>query len=923
MKFLNLIVFILFASPALFGQIGKIEGKVTDAKTGLPLTGVSVSVKNSTKGTSTDVEGRYILTIFGQNGKATLVFSYSGTVKDVEDIEVGEAKVTTQDASLEVKAKTGDAVIVRSSTNARKETAASLITFQKTTNTVASVISAEAIKRSPDRNTGEVLKRLPGASIQDGKFLVVRGLADRYNQAMLNGVLLTSTEPDRKTFSFDLIPSSMVDNIVVNKAFVPEYPGEWAGGLVQVNTKDIPSKNFFTIQLGTGFNTQTTGKDFYVDKVGKTSELGIDDGSRDLPASYTTKSGFDILSASEKTAIGKQLRNVWSVNSTSASPNTSLQLSGGFNGKLFGKKVGGIFGVNYNKTNRYLNLLNRLNNIDENYKVDVLYNYDDDKYQQDIAVGAIGSFAIQFNALNKVAFKSLISVNSANSVVQRQGPNFDRDELIKGAELSYKQNTFYTVQVLGEHGIFKNTKLKWYGAFNILDGFVPDQRRITYSKSSTNTADPYRAVLANVLSQQSGSRVFQSLSDYIYTAGGDVSYNFEMFGQKQTLKGGYMLQIKDRLYDAKLFANYLPTDNDALKQLTENKIFAPENFGNGTDNKFAFDAIKGNTFRYLANTILNAGFLQFDNQFTNKLRVVWGLRVEHFDQLVGSVKKYDPRHTNTKVTDFLPGVNATYKLNDKTNIRLSGSQTVVRPELRELAFLNLYDFELNLSVQGDPTLKRTKITNFDLRYELYPRAGEVFTLGVFYKNFNTPTEQFLNNTTVNFVNLTKATAFGAEFEIRKKLDFSRPLKNFTFQSNISYIYSRAKDDVFQLDRPLQGQSPYVINMGILYDHQESGINATLLFNRIGERIYLIGDVGIGATSPDVYEAPRSVVDFQVAKKVLKTKGELRLNISDILNQTQYFYQNANSKRSFQKNVDAFRFTRKFGTTFGLTFNYTL
>ena len=822
-----------------------------------------------------------------------------------------------------MKAKTGDAVIVRSSTNARKETAASLITFQKTTNTVASVISAEAIKRSPDRNTGEVLKRLPGASIQEGKFLVVRGLADRYNQAMLNGVLLTSTEPDRKTFSFDLIPSSMVDNIVVNKAFVPEYPGEWAGGLVQVNTKDIPSKNFFTIQLGTGFNTQTTGKDFYVDKVGKTSELGIDDGSRDLPASYTTKSGFDILSASEKTAIGKQLRNVWSVNSTSASPNTSFQLSGGFNGKLFGKKVGGIFGVNYNKTNRYLNLLNRLNNIDENYKVDVLYNYDDDKYQQDIAVGAIGSFAIQFNALNKVAFKSLISVNSANSVVQRQGPNFDRDELIKGAELSYKQNTFYTVQALGEHGIFKNTKLKWYGAFNILDGFVPDQRRITYSKSSTNAADPYRAVLANVLSQQSGSRVFQSLSDYIYTAGGDVSYNFEMFGQKQTLKGGYMLQIKDRLYDAKLFANYLPKDNDVIKQLTEDKIFASQNFGNGTDNKFAFDAIKGNMFRYLANTILNAGFLQFDNQFTNKLRVVWGLRVEHFDQLVGSVKKYDPRHTNTKVTDFLPGVNATYKLNDKTNIRLSGSQTVVRPELRELAFLNLYDFELNLSVQGDPTLKRTKITNLDLRYELYPRAGEVFTLGVFYKNFNTPTEQFLNNTTVNFVNLTKATAFGAEFEIRKKLDFSRPLKNFTFQSNISYIYSRAKDDVFQLDRPLQGQSPYVINMGILYDHQESGINATLLFNRIGERIYLIGDVGIGATSPDVYEAPRSVVDFQVAKKVLKTKGELRLNISDILNQTQYFYQNANSKRSFQKNVDAYRFTRKFGTTFGLTFNYSL
>jgi TonB-dependent receptor len=917
-----LLVVLLFSFNAI-AQKGKVEGKVTDVKTGLPLTGVSVSVKNSTKGTSTDVEGRYSINVEGTNGKVSLVFSYSGNIKDVDEVEVSENKVTIQDVSFEVKAKTNDAIIVRSSTNARKETAASLITFQKTTNTVSSVISAEAIRRSPDKNTGEVLKRLPGASIQEGKFLVVRGLADRYNQAMLNGVLLTSTEPDRKTFSFDLIPSSMVDNIVVNKAFVPEYPGEWAGGLVQVNTKDIPSKNFLTVQLGTGFNTQATGKDFYVDKAGKTAWLGIDDGTRDLPKSYTTKSDFDILSAAEKTAMGKTFRNVWSVNPTTAAPNASFQLSGGFNSKILTKKVGGIFGITYSKTNKNLNLLNRTNNIDSSYNVDILYNYFDEKYQQDVSVGAIGSLAIQLNNLNKVSFKSLVNVNSTNSYVDRQGPNFDRDELIRGAELTYKQNTFFTVQALGEHGIVKNLKLKWYGAFNILDGFIPDQKRITYSKSSTNAADPYRAVIANVLSQQSGSRVFQSLSDYIYTAGGDVSYNFNAFGNKQTVKGGYMLQIKDRLFDAKLFANYLPKDNDALRQLPADKIFASENFGNGTDNKFAFDAIKGNTFRYMANTILNAGFLQFDNQFTNKIRVVWGLRVENYDQLVGSVKKYDPRHTYTKVTDLLPGVNATYKLNDKTNIRLSGSQTVVRPELRELAYLNLYDFELNLSVQGDPKLERTKITNLDLRYELYPRAGEVFTIGVFYKNFKTPTEQFLNGTTINFVNLSKATAFGAELEVRKKLDIVKALKNFTFQSNISYIYSRAKDDVFQLDRPLQGQSPYVLNMGLLYDYEKLGINATLLYNRIGERIYLIGDVGAGAASPDVYEAPRSVLDFQVAKKILKTKGEVRLTIADILNQKQYFYQNANDKRSFQKSVDAYRFTRKFGTTFGLTFNYSL
>jgi len=459
----------------------------------------------------------------------------------------------------------------------------------------------------------------------------------------------------------------------------------------------------------------------------------------------------------------------------------------------------------------------------------------------------------------------------------------------------------------------------------VLDGYTPDQRRILYSKTS-NTQNPYTLLLSNSLSQQSGSRIYQTLSDYIYTAGGDLNYNFKWLNKTQAVKGGYMLQIKDRLYDAQLFANYLPLDNPALRLLPAGKVFAAENFGTGTDNKIAFDAIKGNTFRYMANTILNAGFLQLDNQFTDKLRVVWGLRVENYDQLIGSVKKWDPRHTYSKVTDFLPGVNATYKLNDKTNIRLSGSQTVIRPELRELSSLNLYDFELNASVQGNPLLKRTKIANFDARYEIYPRAGEVINAGIFYKHFTNPIEQIFNGlgggaSTLNYANAKKAYSYGVEVEMRKKLDFVKPLKNFTFQANAAYIYSRVKDQALQVDRSLQGQSPYILNLGILYDLEKYGINATLLYNQIGERIYLVGDIVGGA--PDIYEAPRPLFDLQLAKKLLNRKAELRLNISDLLNQTQYFYQNRGGKTSFQKSEDAYRFTRKYGTNFSITFNYSL
>ena len=331
----------------------------------------------------------------------------------------------------------------------------------------------------------------------------------------------------------------------------------------------------------------------------------------------------------------------------------------------------------------------------------------------------------------------------------------------------------------------------------------------------------------------------------------------------------------------------------------------------------------------MANTILNAGFIQMDDEFFDKLRIVYGLRVEHFDQLVGSVKKWDPRHTYSKVIDFLPGINATYKLNTKTNIRLSGSQTVIRPELRELAALNLYDFELNASIQGNPNLKRTKVTNLDLRYEVYSRPGEVLTAGVFYKNFNNPIEQIFNagvggSSTFNYQNPSKAYSMGIEVEIRKKLDVIKGLKNFTIQANGALIKSNVEDATLNINRPLQGQSPYLINAGLLYDIEKYGLNMTLLYNRIGERIFLVGDALAGAGFPDIYEAPRSLLDFQISKKLLKTKGEVRLSISDMLNQTQYFYQNTvGGKSKLEKDQDAYRFTRRFGTTFSLTFNYSL
>jgi outer membrane receptor protein involved in Fe transport len=388
-----------------------------------------------------------------------------------------------------------------------------------------------------------------------------------------------------------------------------------------------------------------------------------------------------------------------------------------------------------------------------------------------------------------------------------------------------------------------------------------------------------------------------------------------------------LFQVKDRLFDAKPFAIYIPTGNNtALRQLPEDQVFALENFGNGNDHKFSFNQLSGSQYRYLANSILNAGFLQADNQIGNKLRAVWGVRVENFDQVIGSMDAKDPRHVHTEVRDYLPALNLTYKLNNLTNIRLTGSQTVIRPEFRELSDFAFFDFELGATVTGIKTLVRTKVTNADLRYEIYPKAGELFTLGVFYKKFKNPIELYFNQTgagsssTFNYINAEEATSYGAEVEMRKKLDFSEALKNFTFQTNLSYIYNRVKWEQAKLDRPMQGQSPYVINGSLQYDVEKSGLTTTLLFNQIGRRILYVGNSDI----PPVWEAPRPLLDFQIAKKVLAGKGEVKLNVTDIFNRRAYYYHDLNDDTNFSKTgKDAIAINRKYGTNFNLSFSYTI
>src|SRR5258705_6746315 len=395
-------------------QSVKLTGKVLNEKNE-PLAAVSVKIVGG-GGTATDIEGRFSLNL--TPGKTyELEFSAVGyETKNITEVEVIAAQVNELNITLQVKVKAGENVVITTKTSsARKETINSAIAFQKNTNVVAQVVSAEAIRRSPDKNTGEVLKRVPGASLQEGKYLVVRGLADRYNQSMLNGVLLSSTEPDRKTFSFDIIPSSLVDNIIINKSFIPELPGEWAGGLIQVNTKDVPSKNFFDVQIGTGFNTNTIGKDFYEYKGSSTDWLGYDNGLRALPANLPRQSDFAQLTQKEKTSYAKDFENIWTTNKKSSSftpaLNQNIAFNFGFNTRLSDRnKLAAVFAVNYNRSNKILDYQNQVNTFQNNL-ASTSFNYDNTKYNQNVLAGALANLTLQLGNNNKISFKNLLNVN--------------------------------------------------------------------------------------------------------------------------------------------------------------------------------------------------------------------------------------------------------------------------------------------------------------------------------------------------------------------------------------------------------------------------------------------------------------------------------------------------------------------------------
>lgn len=916
--------FFTILATAVFSQ-ARINGKVISA-TNETLSGTSIKLEGPTSRTvAADVEGRFSISV--KPGKYTLTFSRVGyQTKVLEDIEAKEGiEANDLNVVLDLKTTTTE-VVVRSS--ARKESSNAMIVFQKTNTAMSSGLAADFIRRTPDRNTSDVLKRVSGASIQDNKFVVVRGLSDRYNQALLNNALMPSSEPDKKAFSFDIIPAAMIDNIIINKTATPDLPGEFAGGLVQVNTRDIPTKNQLNVTVSLGYNSQSTFKSFTGNMRSNTAWLGFDGGGRNLPASMPNTVTYRGLTDNEKIAISKDFDgNAYGENVNTAAPIRTVNLAWS-NTKTFKNeaKLGSIISIYYRNASIIYDDVER--GRFEKVRTPIFTGSEvQNRYSTNL--GVMANFTYMKGA-TKISFRNILNQVYEENYLNRNVENIGRLQNVSLRSNFLNQRLLVSSQIEGEHLLSSSRGIKFIwnanGSFNSKS--QPDFRTAQYTRNLGATTGAY------TLDDDDTRRFFSELKDYATGLNGTLIVPFSMGGIKQTMKLGGSTLLRFRDFNARVF-RYRPVGNNADLTIPYDKMFLTSNINS---NGLLLEEQTQNTDRYFGISALNSGYLMFDNKLSNSLRVIWGARAEFFEQFLSSRDLALNRvRVNTQKWDFLPSLNITNSFNNQHQIRFAVSQTVARPEFREIAPFQFFDYESIWGIGGETSLRRTKIFNADIRYEYYPKSGEMISVGVFTKKFTDPIELRMDGGSnadrwlFSYTNAASATLVGAEVEIRKGMDFvSDKLKDFTFIGNVTVLQSTVKLNSTQAsgkettqNRPLFGQSPYLINAGFQYTNTEKGFNASILYNRQGPRLSLVGDPD-GAGFYDIYEKSRNLLDVQVSKKVLNNAGEFKITVSDIFNNQFAFYDNADSKPGYSYAAgDRINYAYRPGTTVTVSFSYDI
>ena len=888
-----------------------INGNVVDKKTGEPLIGATVQVEGCDIAAVTDASGNFNISGLKNNGAYNLIIKYiSYQTKRIDGVQSSsnEQDNTLKVAMNEDEQQLGEVTITAVE---RKNTEVAMVQLAKNSSVIVSNISAQEIQRTQDSNAGEVIRRVPGVSLIDDKFVMVRGLSQRYNNVWINGGAVPSSEADARAFSFDIIPSSQIDNLTIIKTPSSEYPADYTGGFILVNTKEIPEENSFNLSVGGNWNSSSAFRNFYSAKHSATDFLGFDNGMRSMD----------------------KMNNDWNVRKST--PIGDLKLSMGYNHKwnLRGNKVGLIASANYSSEQQtHENMENNLFGVYDaaNDRSNYLRKSTDNQYNTNVRLGAMLNITLlSAGGNNKYQFKNIFNQIGNSRYTWRDGVSAQAN-LERSAEYYYRSRTTYNGQFTGKH-TFSSDALDWSIGYAYANRNLPDRRR--YLIDDALESGVYALSTGNDI-----SREWTRLDEHILSANINDTHKFDFNSWQPVLKLGAYGEYRTRKYTTHEFIynwnadnNNLPTNfrhMDIPTLLSDNN-----NYGDDKLNLLEIVRMRNN---YSGHNSLAAGYLAATLPF-GKLDINAGVRYEYNQmELISNTKDNEESHSSRfyRNSDLFPSINSTYKIDDSQQLRLSYGRSINRPEFREVSSSVYYDFDLASSVQGNTELKNCHVDNLDLRYELYPSRGEMITLALFYKHFDSPIEWTYTvaggtDLIYSYKNALSANNYGIELDIRKDLSFIG-LPNFSWSFNGSLIKSKVNFEkgAKEENRPMQGQSPYLINTGLFYNNHRHGFDMALLYNRIGKRIIGVGR-SEGSTGsednariPDSYEMPRNTIDLTATKRI-GNHFELKLNVRDILNEYVTYKQFANVTYSNGNKKTIEEVTRKYkpGRNIGLTAIY--
>lgn len=895
MKLVKLLVAcaLLFISGISKAQeFGIIHGELFDTTEAL-IGGKVLVLGQVGVGSSIDIDGSFTIRKVTP-GTVSLVLSSPGYTRDTLHGVVVTAGQTTEVGRLQLSMglKSVKQVVVRGKRVTNTEAAG--VREQQESKQIINVITEKQMSKSPDRDGAAVMARVPGVTLFDNRFVIVRGLPERYNTVMINDAISPSTEIDKRSFSFDILPSNMLDRMALYKTASADNPGDFAGGVIKVYTKNLPDSNYTAFAIGTGIRVNTTFKDFTRGHRGSTDFIGFSDGSRELPDDFK-----DLSEATRavRAVESQRLNNNFGYKTMKALPDARINFdwSRKFKLKNEDKTLGYITSVSYSNTMQTTDVLrNRYNAYDEAVgKSPKQFEYHDKQYSNNIRLGIMHNWFYSKNARNKFTFKNTFNQLQESQTVVRTGVNFAQrpDDSLRNYSHRYQTRSIFTSQLGARHSWSKGLSvINWTAGASLVSRNLPDYIRYRSFKRAEEDV-PYAIYIPSTATTFDAARFFSKLNER--TLMNSLNYEHKFATHKDstgiTLNIGYYAEQKNREFAARWMSYTYPLGGntairDSLIKLIAEQAFDKENIKEV--NGFILSEGTNPSDKYTASNTLLAGYGGVTIPFS-KFNLYTGIRVEYNRQQMHSADNNGKIDVDNTIVSPLPSANLSYNFTENSLIRGAYGKTVNRPEFRELAPFLFYDFDNDNSVGGNDSLKICNIHNVDLRYEFYPNAGETFSIGGFYKYFINPIETYVFTGEIqnlSFGNAPNAYNYGVELEIRKSFD--KIFKRSTILKNIAFVFngSLLKSEVTfekgsgQEIRPLQGQSPYILNTGLYYSNDSLNLNVSLLYNVFGSRIVLIGDENF----PNVYEMPRNILDLTIQKGLTK-RLEGRIAIQDILN----------------------------------------